>query len=137
MYRMTLAGALVAMLMATSASAQESRDTGGLLGADGNQNAIDKQVTMTPEIQAFLEQLARYESPEQRVQRNAAFRSAQRRMRIAAREWYGVSLSRPTASPLPQMGIYSPGWVGTYGNPNIWLGYGRYQAYQINDRAFR
>jgi hypothetical protein len=43
---------------------------------------------------------------------------------MAARKWFGLSNSRPTASPIPVMGTYSAFWAGNDSDPNRWNGVG-------------
>lgn len=58
----------------------------------------------------------RYETPQDRVHRNAALKAAQRRERMAINARFGYSPSRPPASPLPFMGspITPPLMIRTY-----------------------
>jgi hypothetical protein len=58
--------------------------------------------------------------PKWAVRRNAEFRAAQRRGRLAAMKWYGISNSRPTASATPFTGVYSNTWAGLARHPMIW-----------------
>jgi hypothetical protein len=62
---------------------------------------------------------ARVMSP---VQRNAFVKAEQRRQRIAARKWFGLSNSRPVAAANPYFTPYSPSWVGSYWQPYFWYG---------------
>ena len=63
-----------------------------------------------------------YQSPKSAIRANAEARAAQRRGRIAALKWYGLSKSRPIANPTPFTGPYSPGWVGSVQSPFQWTG---------------
>ncbi len=65
------------------------------------------------------------EHPTVTLRRNAQFRAAQRRRRIAARRWFGLSNVRPMASSTPWMGAYSPYWISNTGQPFGWAGVGR------------
>ena len=58
------------------------------------------------------------------VQRNAYVKAEQRRQRIAARKWFGLSNSRPVAAANPYFTPYSPSWVGSYWQPYFWYGGG-------------
>jgi hypothetical protein len=59
----------------------------------------------------FYEQAMRqYQDPKVAVREAAAFRADQRRRRIAAMQWFGLSNSRPQASSDPIHSDYSPGW---------------------------
>ena len=79
---------------------------------------------LTPEMWLYMQQLERYDDPKMAVRRKAEERAAQRTNRIAARKWFGLSNSRPTASPIPVMGTYSPFWSGNDSDPNRWNGVG-------------
>jgi len=46
---------------------------------------------------------------------------AQRRARLAALRWYGMSNARPTASPTPFSSMYSPVWQMPGGRPFAWF----------------
>jgi hypothetical protein len=71
----------------------------------------------------FYEQESRrHDSPENAVRRKAEFQAQQRQMRIASREWFGMSNSRPTVNPTPVMGSYAPTWVGNSRDPHFWRG---------------
>ena len=59
------------------------------------------------------------------AQQKAQFRAAQRMGRMASMEWYGMSNSRPTASPTPFFTRYSPVWEMPGGRPYSWYPYTR------------
>jgi len=80
--------------------------------------------TVTPEMWLYLQEQQRHDDPEMAVRRNAEFRATQRQDRIASRRWFGLSNSRPSASPIPTMGSYSPFWSGNDSDPNRWNGVG-------------
>lgn len=87
------------------------------LRADGNKPAQDVRRdsvpdTYTPEMWLYKQEISRNDDPALSVRRKAEERSAQRRQRIAARKWYGLSNARPIASYTPQYGSYSPTWCG-------------------------
>jgi hypothetical protein len=56
-------------------------------------------------------------------QQNAIARSQQRQVRMASMSWYGMSNSRPTASPTPFSSMYSPAWQMPGGRPFAWHHY--------------
>ena len=58
--------------------------------------------------------------PKWIVQQNAAMRGAQRRSRLAAMKWYGLSNARPAAAATPFTGVYSNTWVGSGLQPFAW-----------------
>jgi hypothetical protein len=53
-------------------------------------------------------------------QRAAQARAQQRQLRLATMAWYGMSNSRPTASPTPFDSLYSPVWQAPGGRPFAW-----------------
>lgn len=81
------------------------------------------QVQATPEMWFYQQELARYNEPNPKtlVRIAAEQKAAQRRARIAAREWYGYSNSRPTAGIDPVDGPLSPQWIGNGYNPYEWV----------------
>lgn len=87
--------------------------------------------SMTPEMWFYMQEYRRYMSPKEAVRRKAEIRAQQRQNRLAAQRWFGVSNLRPTASPLPQYGTYSPIWVGNAYNPYFWTGTGQAVIYHI------
>ena len=82
-------------------------------------------VPITPEMWFYEQQLREYLSPKLAVRRSSEFRATQRRNRLAAMQWFGFSNLRPTASPDPWYGEYSPAWVGSSElHPMRWSGAG-------------
>jgi hypothetical protein len=59
-------------------------------------------------------------NPKMIVHERAMARGQQRSSRIAALNWYGMSNSRPTASPTPFTTLYSPAWQSPGGKPFSW-----------------
>ncbi|HEX5103937.1 MAG TPA: hypothetical protein VFV87_09015 [Pirellulaceae bacterium] len=80
--------------------------------------------TVTPDMWYYSQEIQRHDDPAQAVRRKAELRAAQRMQRIAAMKWFGFSNSRPQASPVPMMGMYSPVWIGN--------GYDRYDWAGVN-----
>jgi hypothetical protein len=72
----------------------------------------------------FYQQAMRhYEDPKVAVRQAAELRGQQRRQRLAALEWYGLSNARPRASSDPFHGDYSPGWsASSVYYPYRWIG---------------
>jgi hypothetical protein len=104
----------VVALMASTAAAQDPNSYPGSFSLG--------ELTPTPEMW-FYEQARRdYNNPQMMVRRRAEIAAAQRRDRIAARAWYGISLARPTANPTPIMSHYSPYWGGRGLDPWAWSG---------------
>lgn len=55
----------------------------------------------TPEMWFYLQALKRYDDPQNARRRRAEQVAAERRARIAAQKWFGISKSRPQANPSP------------------------------------
>jgi len=68
----------------------------------------------------YREQAASKPDPKANVQQKAAIRAQQRMDRMASMEWYGMSNSRPLASPTPYMTRYSPLWESPGVTPFSW-----------------
>ncbi len=83
-----------------------------------------KTDVVTPEMWLYMQEMRRYDDPLNAVRRNAATRAAHRRSRLGAMQWFGFSNTRPQASPLPFMDVYSPVWVSNSWNPYAWIGTG-------------
>jgi hypothetical protein len=84
-----------------------------------------KADTVTPEMWLYQQEMRRYNDPLQAVRQNASVRANQRRSRLAAQQWFGFSNSRPQASPVPFMDMYSPTWTSNSWNPYGWIGSGQ------------
>ena len=81
------------------------------------------EMTPTPEMWFYQEDLRRYQDPKMAVRQKAQYRANQRQQRLAALRWYGFSNSRPTAASDPFHSDYSPKWTGGSDNyPNRWVG---------------
>lgn len=76
----------------------------------------------SPELWLYQQEMRRYDDPQQAVRRVAEMKGNQRRQRLEAQKWFGVSNSRPMASATPFMDHYSPYWGGNGGTPFIWNG---------------
>jgi hypothetical protein len=76
---------------------------------------------VTPELWIYSQEQRRHDDPAQAVRRKAEVQADQRISRLSAMKWYGLSNSRPQASPIPTMGVYSPGWVGNGWNRYDWM----------------
>ena len=84
--------------------------------------ALPTPSNITPEMWLYSQELNRHDDPAQAVRRKAELRGAQRRQRIAAMKWFGLSNARPQASTVPMMGVYSPTWVGNGYDRYDWMG---------------
>lgn len=83
------------------------------------------EVTPTPEMWFYQQYHQQYQDPKAAIRQKAEERSAQRRARIAAQQWFGFSKARPRAGTDCVHGDYSPGWSSGHANyPFRWTGYG-------------
>lgn len=78
----------------------------------------------TPEMWLYEQERRRSEDPQAIVRANAMQRAAERRARLAAMAWFGLSNSRPQANPDPVHGPYSPHWVSNGYQQAEWVGVG-------------
>jgi hypothetical protein len=84
------------------------------------------QVSPTPQMWLYQQHLQEYLNPKLAVRRKAEFQARQRRARLESSRWFGLSKSRPLATPDPINGYYSPRWIGNNPlAPNLWSGYGQ------------
>jgi hypothetical protein len=111
---------LLGMLTAITAQAQDIEEPRNIRREPPNSMATQGTLTPTPEMWFYEQERSRYEDTKSAVRRKAEFRAAQRAQREAAMKWYGLSNSRPTASPTPITGTYSPTWVGNTHDPYRW-----------------
>lgn len=117
------------LLLTATARAQEAgdlpapiADSPAALAAPAPGSPSDVVPANLPaDVWIYLQEMRRYEDPQQAVRRKAERKAQERRDRMAAMKWYGYSASRPQASPTPFMGSYSPRWVGNSGNPFGWV----------------
>lgn len=87
-----------------------------------NARVSTSELHATQEMWFYEQELQRYNDPKLAVRKKAEFRAAQRERRLAAMQWFGMSNSRPMASPTPVMGTYSPMWTSNYIDPYRWMG---------------
>lgn len=81
---------------------------------------------MTPQMWLYMQERDRHDDPKEAVRRKAEYRAAQRQRRIAAREWFGYSNSRPAANSDPWMAGWSAHWSANNPmRPDQWIGNGR------------
>jgi len=121
MKRLILGVALIpALLIGTAALAQESENPPK---ATEEKPVVD-EASPTETMWFYLHEQKRYDDPQIAIRRKAEWKSAQRRLRLAAQRWFGYSASRPIASPTPMMGVYSPMWIGNGTDPFYWVGGG-------------
>lgn len=121
MSRPLLIVALAGLYLVSAASAQEPDRSKVNLGEP---SFSDLQPNMSPELWLYNQQMRRYDDPAQAVRRNAEQRAAQRTARLNSMRWFGYSNSRPQASGVPFMSVYSPVWTGNGYNPYEWVGAG-------------
>ena len=82
------------------------------------------ELTPTPEMWFYEQALRQYHDPRYAVRMKAEYCAAQRQHRIAAQKWFGYSAARPTVSPDPMYGSFSPHWGGNSSDSWLWRGYG-------------
>ena len=83
------------------------------------------EIRATPEMWFYEQYRREYQDPKMSVRRNAEYRAAQRRQRMAALKWFGFSNQRPQAGPEPFHGEWSPAWTSNNGvYPYRWTGFG-------------
>lgn len=82
------------------------------------------QIVPTEGMWYYIQEMRRRDDPREAIRKRAELKSAQRQQRLAAQKWFGWSQGRPSASPTPTMGVYSPTWVGNGVSPYEWVGYG-------------
>lgn len=87
--------------------------------------ATPSELKVTPEMWFYEQYMQQYQDPKMAVRANAEFRADQRQRRLASMRWFGMSNSRPHASPDPFNGDYSPGWSSNNSSyPYRWSGIG-------------
>ena len=78
-----------------------------------------------PDAWLYQQELRPNEDSQMAVRRAAEFLREQRTWRLESRRWFGLSNLRPSASPDPVNGDYSPSWVSNNPyNPSRWVGAG-------------
>lgn len=104
------------------AAAQEPTHSKTDLRRDSIPSLTHGTVTATPEMWFYQQERERYEDPKAAVRRNAEHRATQRQRRLETMKWFGFSNIRPSASPTPIMGTYSPMWTSNTADPSQWSG---------------
>jgi hypothetical protein len=112
--------ALALTLCAVGASAQENT-----LPSPSPRRSLEPrfslgEITPTPEMWFYEQHMRNYSDPRFGVRQNAEYRAAQRRYRLAAQKWFGISNSRPTVNPTPTHTSYSASWTANSYDPNRW-----------------
>ncbi len=75
----------------------------------------------TPEMWFYEQAIQQYNNPKYAVRAAAEFKANQRRMRLAAMQWYGYSNSRPEMGIDNLHGPQQAQWVGNGADPNWWV----------------
>lgn len=115
--------AIVALsLLAGSVQAQERPEAPSLRrdAAPSAAAAPGTTASLTPEMWFYEQERSHWENPREAVRRNAEYRAWQRSQRIASMQWFGKSNARPSASPTPFTGSYSPTWTSNNFDPYRW-----------------
>lgn len=105
-----IAVALLVVLMAIPAQVQAPAENESTMRFSGG--ITPGEVTATPEMWFYQEQMLRRDDPKEAVRRKAEFRTAQREARIESRRWFGVSLMRPMTSTAIMDGEAAAVWTG-------------------------
>ena len=114
---LSVAACGVFLLISASAFAQETGIQVGISPGD---------VGPTPEMWFYEKYQQDYLDPKMQVRKNAEFRGAQRRARLAAMQWFGFSNSRPRVGTDPYHGDYAPCWTSNNSAyPFRWSGVGQ------------
>ncbi len=80
------------------------------------------QITPTPEMWFYQQYMQQQQDPKFLIQQRAAFMSEQRRLRMASRAWYGISLARPWTTADLMYSDLAPRWTsGAMNYPNRWV----------------
>jgi hypothetical protein len=111
-------GFALTLLFGMSVNAQEPT----LKVREMERNISLGELTPTPEMWFYEQEQREYNNPRNGVRRKAEYRSAQRQRRLAAQKWFGYSNLRPTVSPTPFYGTYSPHWSSNGHDPSQWRG---------------
>ncbi len=83
------------------------------------------EAQITREARAHEQYLLQSQAQAESVHRAAVARAEQRTRRLESQRWFGIFNTRPTASPDPYNGDYSPGWASnTPFFPFRWAGNG-------------
>lgn len=101
---------LLVLMMAIPANGQAPAENGTSMRYSGG--ITPGEVTATPEMWFYQEQMNRRDDPHEAVRRKAEFRTAQREARLASRRWFGVSLMRPLTSTATMNGETAAVWTG-------------------------
>jgi hypothetical protein len=139
MQRLTLIAAALTLIAPSAFAQGPAPRTAQVAAVKRNEAPTQLQTpsmaNLTPEMWLYLQERDRYDDPAQAVRRKAEDRATQRNHRMAARKWFGFSNTRPTASPLPIMGSYSPFWAGNDIDPNRWNGIGPATIIETEERG--
>lgn len=97
-------------------------------GAKASFNGVSMS-EVTPEMWLYMQEVQRHDDPKMAVRRKAEYRAMQRERRMAAREWFGYSNSRPTVNADPYTAGYSAHWSANNAmRPDQWIGNNRTAA---------
>ena len=113
--RRTLAMLIVLGCAATGA-AQDRRPA----RSDLRRDTASASQGVAPEIWFYQQERARHDDAHQAVRRKAETRAGQRQARKQSMKWYGLSNTRPVATPTPLFGNYVPGWGSNSSDPQRW-----------------
>ena len=87
-----------------------------------NRPVSSGELTPTPEMWFYEQERRRWEDPMTIVRARAQEKTAERRARLAAMAWYGMSNSRPNVSIDPTDSVYAQHWRSNGYQPSEWVG---------------
>ena len=135
-FRCVLAACFGLSLMIVPGAAQTLSDSPKSRASQSSDDVMPADGSVTPEMWLYMQATKRHDSPKEGVQRKAQLRSAQRQQRLESQRWFGFTNLRPTASPVPFYGSYSPMWAGSARDPFLWYGSGQpYVTYHTSVRG--
>lgn len=118
--------AISACLVLASAVSAQAQDSATSTSLELGSGISSGEMTATPEMWFYQQYKSDYMDPKVAVREKAEFRASQRQRRIAARKWFGFSNIRPTVSPDPFNGDWSPRWTSNNPwYPSRWQGTGQ------------
>jgi hypothetical protein len=94
-------------------------------GLDSPAQVVDTRTDDSEYTQSTYTPPAYEPNPRMIIHQNAQTRAQQRQLRMSSMAWYGMSNSRPTASPTPYASLYSPVWQMPGGRPYGWYSWNR------------
>ncbi len=105
--------AVLATIWLASAGLTQAQESGRKPLIYGGEMSMG-ELTPTPEMWFYQQELRQFQDPHAMVRRRAEFKAAQRHARIESSAWFGIYNSRPTTQYTPFMGgTYGPAFGGS------------------------